>query len=276
VPDHLVVCLLDVTAQKHAELALREALDDLSAAHAEVEALSQAKSEHLSFLSHELRTPLTSIQGFSELMAEGGLPGDETAEFAGIIHLNAQRLERMISDILDMDRLESGQRHLRRQRVDLSAVILEVVETLSGLGHDHEISLAVAGDLPPLGADGDLLTVVFTNVIGNAIKYTPPAGRIAIAVSQPVPTQVEIAVSDTGPGVPPEALEKIFQRFARLTRDERQLIVGSGLGLPIARQIVELHGGQIWAENVEGGARFVVRLPVERSTAPSHTPEERR
>ncbi|MFN8661022.1 MAG: ATP-binding protein [Thermomicrobiales bacterium] len=276
VPDHLVVCLLDVTAQKHAELALREALDDLSAAHAEVGALSQAKSEYLSFLSHELRTPLTSIQGFSELMAEGGLPDDETAEFAGIIHLNAQRLERMISDILDMDRLESGQRHLRRQRVDLAAVILEVVETLSGLGHDHDISLAVAGDLPPLGADGDLLTIVFTNVIGNAIKYTPPAGRIAIAVSQPVPTQVEIAVSDTGPGVPPEALEKIFQRFARLTRDERQLIVGSGLGLPIARQIVELHGGQIWAENVDGGARFVVRLPVERSTAPCHTPEERR
>ena len=147
-PDHLVVCLLDITAQKTAELALQQALDELSGVHTEVEALSQAKSEYLSFLSHELRTPLTSIQGFSELIAGGGLPDDETAQFAGIIQQNARRLERMISDILDMDRLESGQRRLRREHVDLAAVILEVLETLSGLGHDHQLSLTMADDLP--------------------------------------------------------------------------------------------------------------------------------
>ena len=274
-PDHLVVCLLDVTAQKSAELALRGALDELSAAHAEVESLSQAKSEYLSFLSHELRTPLTSIQGFGELIAGGGLPDDETAQFASIIQQNARRLERMISDILDMDRLESGQRHLRRQRVDLAAVILEVLETLSGLGHDHQLSLTMADDLPPVQADGDLLTLVFTNVIGNAIKYTPPAGQIDIQVTRPDPALVEIAVTDTGPGIPPEAQERIFQRFTRLTRDERQLIVGSGLGLPIARQIVELHDGQIWAENVVDGARFVIRLPVADSTPAGVTLEQR-
>jgi signal transduction histidine kinase len=268
-PDRNVVCLMDVTRQKTAELALRNALHDLSQAHGEAQAISQAKSEYLSFLSHEFRTPLTSIQGFSELIASGGLPGDEVQEFAGIVGMNAQRLARMITDLLDMDRLESGQRPMRLGTVHLDALITEVLDTLSGLGHDHEFTLTVADDLPAIRADGDQVTHVVTNVLGNAIKYTPPAGRIAIELSRPDAEHVQLAITDSGPGIPPDKLEAIFDRFTRLARDDRQQTVGSGLGLPIARQIVELHSGHMWAEHVDGGARFVVKLPVAGPTPAS-------
>lgn len=261
-PDHLVVCLLDVTAQKSAELALRDVLQDLSTAHASVQAISQAKSEYLSFLSHEFRTPLTSIQGFSELIASGGLPDDEVREFADIIRMNAQRLTRMITDLLNMDRLESGRRPMRLGAVHLDTLVSDVLDTLSGLGHDHQLTMTVPDDLPAIQADGDQLTQVVTNVLGNAIKYTPPGGQIAIELSRPDPECVQLAITDSGPGIPPDKLEAIFDRFTRLARDDRQQSVGSGLGLPIARQIVELHDGCMWAENVDGGARFVVRLPL--------------
>lgn len=265
-PDHLVVCLLDITAQKIAELALREALDNLSVAHAEVKALSAAKSNDLSFLSHEFRTPLTSIQGFSELIASGGLPVDEVQQFASVIEANARRLSRMITDLLDMDRLESGQRRLRLRQIHLDSVIHDVLETLAGLDHTHAIRLQVAGDIPPVQADGDLLMQLVTNLVTNAIKYTPAGGLITIDVARAGDDAVEIAVTDSGPGIPPDALETIFGRFARLARDDRQQIVGSGLGLPITRQIAEMHGGRIWAENIQGGARFVVRLPIAGPT----------
>lgn len=261
-PDRNVVCLMDITRQKTAELALRDALHDLSEAHGEAQAISQAKSEYLSFLSHEFRTPLTSIQGFSELIKGGGLPGEEVREFAEIISVNAKRLARMITDLLDMDRLESGQRPMRLGSVHLDTVVTDALDTLSGLGHEHQVVLTVADDLPAIRADGDQLTQVITNVLGNALKYTPPAGQIAIELTRPVPEQVQLSITDAGPGIPPDQLEAIFDRFVRLARDDRQQTVGSGLGLPIARQIVELHGGRLWAENMEGGARFVMQLPV--------------
>jgi signal transduction histidine kinase len=261
-PDRNVVCLMDITRQKSAELALRDALQDLSEAHTTVQAISQAKSEYFSFLSHEFRTPLTSLQGFSELITGGGLPGEEVREFAEIIGLNAQRLARMITDLLDMDRLESGQRPMRLGDVRLDTLIADVLDTLSGLGHDHHVTLTVADDLPAIWADSDQLTQVITNVLGNAIKYTPPGGRIAITLTRADQEAVEVAITDHGPGIPPDKLKAIFDRFTRLARDDRQQTVGSGLGLPIARQIVELHDGCLWAENVESGARFMIRLPV--------------
>jgi PAS domain S-box-containing protein len=265
-PDRNVVCLMDITRQKTAELALRDALQELTEAHTAMQAISQAKSEYFSFLSHEFRTPLTSIQGFSELMAGGGLPEDEVRAFAEIICQNAQRLSRMITDLLEMDRLESGQRPMRLGNVRLDTLTTAVLDTLSGLGHDHQVTVTVADDLPAIRADSDQLTQVVTNVLGNAIKYTPPDCRIAISLTRVGGDAVELAITDSGPGIPPDELEAIFDRFTRLARDDRQQTVGSGLGLPIARQIAELHGGCIWAENVEGGARSVVRLPVDGPT----------
>ncbi|MFT4039608.1 MAG: PAS domain-containing sensor histidine kinase [Thermomicrobiales bacterium] len=261
-PNHMMICLIDITAQKTAEQALRDSLAELSVAHAAVEALSQAKSEYLSFVSHELRTPLTSIQGFSELMAGGGLPEAESREFARIIQSNAQRLARMISDLLDMDRLESGRRRVRLGAVHLDTLMLEVLESLAGLGHTHRVAMDIAENLPAIRADSDLLTQVLTNLVSNAMKYTPAEGNILIEMTRPVPGAVEVRVTDTGPGIPPDALETIFQRFTRLLRDEQRQIVGSGLGLPIARQIAELHGGSLRAELAAQGARFVLRLPV--------------
>jgi signal transduction histidine kinase len=189
-------------------------------------------------------------------------------QFARVIDANARRLARMITDLLDMDRLESGQRRVRLGLVDLESLIRDVVETLAGLDHRHEITLRVGRDVPPVQADGDLLTQLVTNLVTNAIKYTPAGGQIGIDVARAGADAVEIAVTDSGPGIPPDALETIFGRFARLARDERQQIVGSGLGLPITRQIAELHGGRIWAENIESGARFVVHLPIAGPALP--------
>ena len=261
-PDYWIECLFDITEQKMADQVLRSTLADLSAAHADVQALSAAKSDYLSFVSHEFRTPLTSIRGFSELIAGGLLPLEEAQQFAAVIDANAQRLSRMITSLLDIDRLESGLRRLHLGTVHLASFLREVLETVSGLNHPHQITAAMADNVPDIRADGDLLMQVMTNLLSNAIKYTPPGGAITITVTTSTPEWIELVVTDTGPGIPLDARELIFHRFTRLSRDESQQIEGSGLGLPIARQIVELHGGTLWADAVATGARFVVRLPV--------------
>ncbi|MFT4039071.1 MAG: ATP-binding protein [Thermomicrobiales bacterium] len=262
-PDYWIECLVDVTAQQNAHRALQTTLHDLSAAHADVQALSAAKSDYLSFLSHEFRTPLTSIRGFSELIAQGDLPTDEAQQYAGIIDANAQRLSRMISRVLEMDRLASGLRRLDLREVRLEEIVHDALETIAGLAHTHEITLLMADGVPSVQADGDLLLEVLTNLLSNAIKYTPPDGLIRIGISTAHAGWAEVSVSDAGPGIPADKREAIFDRFTRLSRDERRQIEGSGLGLPIARQIVELHGGTLWADQVAQGARFVMRLPVE-------------
>lgn len=269
VPDFWVGFVVDISQQKATEDTLRETLRDLSAAHAEVEAISQAKSDYLSVVSHEFRTPLTSIQGYSEIMAGGGLDAADVREFSGIIEANAQRLGRMITDLLNLDRLESGQRRRRPVPVQLDALVQEVIASLAGISSGLEITLEKAANVPPIQADPDLLTQLVTNLVGNAIKYTPAPGHIAITITCPEPDWLELRVADSGPGIPPGALESIFDRFARLSRDELGPIAGTGLGLPIARQIAELHEGKIWAENGQVGAQFVVRLPCGGDGAPA-------
>ena len=252
----------DVTERERTGRELAAALAAQQAANAELERLNKVKSDFVSVVSHEFRTPLTSIQGFSELIRDEALPPEETKGFADDINRNARRLARMIDGMLDFDRLHSGQTVLRHESVDLGVLVAEVVETLRPTASRHAIALDLDPALPAIPGDPDRLTQLVTNLIGNAIKYSPDGGGITI-FGRRDGEAVHLAVRDPGLGIPPEALDTIFERYARVESGPGRGIPGTGLGLPIAREIVELHGGRIWAESEPGrGSTFHVVLPV--------------
>ena len=260
-PQFWIGFILDITELKQAEADAAVALDGQRTAYQELERLSNAKSDFLSMISHEFRTPLTSIQGFSELLISETLTTKEALSFAQTINSNAQRLARMIGDVLDLDRLEAGQLELRPTSVDVNEIVREVLESLQPTAAGHTLAAELDPGLAPIVGDPDLILRVVTNLVANAIKYSPNGGPVTVTISQDH-VSVQVAVIDQGLGVPAADLETIFTRYARLARPEQANITGTGLGLPIARQIIELHGGRIWAEhNASGGSIFRFVLP---------------
>ena len=254
--------LTDISQQKAAELATAEALARLEASNRELARQNAAKSAFVSAISHEFRTPLTSIQGFSELIAEDHeMPGEEIRAFATMINQSALRLSRLVQDVLDLDQMVAGEIAMSIQPVDLNAV---VTTTLAALGppNSHQLDARLAPALPEVPGDPDRLTQVVTNLVANAIKYAPAGGPI-IVTTAPHREGIELTVADQGLGVPDEYRESIFEPYGRIARPEQTVIPGTGLGLPITRQIVTLHGGRVWVEpNAPQGSVFHVVLPV--------------
>lgn len=233
-----------------------------SVAVAELERLSQAKSDFVSIVSHEFRTPLTGIQGFSEMMRDEDLSVAEMKEYAGDINKDAQRLNRMINEMLDLDRLESGRMTFERTDVDLNSVITEVAAGVGPNAPSHPIILHLDPALGPASGDRDKLTQVVVNLISNAVKYSPQGGEIVVT-TRVEGSNAHVLVRDHGMGIPPDGLEKVFERFARLESDATRFIQGTGLGLPIVRQIVTLHGGAAWVESTVGeGSVFQFTIPL--------------
>ncbi len=223
----------------------------------------QAMRDLVSNVSHELKTPLTSIQGFSQAIMEGATSGEASrSQAAGIIHQEASRMARLVNDLLDLAQLDSGQAGLRQEPLDLAQILTSTVDRLLPQAAARQVKLARQWDtLPPLRGDGDRLAQVFTNLLDNAIHHTPAGERVIIA-GRPQQDFVEISVTDTGPGIPPEELPRLFERFYQVDKS-RKRSRGTGLGLAISREIVEMHGGRIQAESVEGlGTKFTVFLPV--------------
>ncbi|MDP9362675.1 MAG: PAS domain-containing protein, partial [Chloroflexota bacterium] len=256
----IVVNSRDVTERRRDEAEIAQALAAQQAANAELERLNRVKSDFVSVVSHEFRTPLTSIQGFSELIRDEELPPEEVREFADDINRNARRLARLTGEMLDLDRLRSGRLPLRREPVDLNAVVAEVVDTLRPAAPRHAFALDLDPSLPPLIGDRDRLGQVVTNLLDNAVKYAPGGGEIAVA-SRRDGDVVHLKVRDQGVGIPPQALETVFEWYARV--ESGADAPGTGLGLPITREIVERHGGGIWAESEPGhGTTFHVVLPL--------------
>ena len=226
------------------------------------ERLNRAKSEFVSIVSHEFRTPLTGIQGFSEMMRDEELTLDEMREYAGDINKDAQRLNRMINEMLDLDRMEAGHMAIHPERMDLNAVIGDVADRVRPNAPNHTLTLDLQSDLPSLQADRDRMTQVASNLLNNAVKYSPTGGRI-IVTTRADGNEVRFDVRDEGLGIPPDALETIFERFSRVDSQATKDIQGTGLGLPIVRQIVQLHGGKVWADSELGrGSVFHVVLPL--------------
>lgn len=253
--------LRDITERKHGEFALVTALETQQTAIAELERLHQSKSRFLSTISHEFRTPLTAIIGFSELLAGGS---DATiAEDAAIIHREASRLSRMVDDVLLIERLEAGGLVIEPRPVDLNAVAREVVETCRALAAGHRFDLDLDPRLRPVAGDADRLAQVLTNLVGNAIKYSPPGSLVTIA-SRTDGDEAQISIRDEGIGIAPDDLSSIFDRFERVERGKAGRISGTGLGLAIAREIAQLHHGRLWVESEPGvGSTFFLAIPAD-------------
>jgi PAS domain S-box-containing protein len=227
--------------------------------------LQQMKTEVMSLATHELRTPLTAIQGMSEVLAQFDVDPDRRREMHVAINEEAKRLARMIDEYLDITRLEAGARPLRKTPLRVDALVERVLLLLGPLASSHSIPLTreFDKDLPVVMADPDLLAQAVTNVIANAIKYSPPSREIRVSVRTDR-SDLLIEVADKGYGIAPEDVKRIFEKFYRVPRVESADEPGTGLGLAFVREIMDSHGGYVTVESEVGtGSTFTLRLPME-------------
>ena len=229
--------------------------------------IDSMKNEFVSMVSHELRTPLAAMRGATENLL-AGITGELNQVQNNCILLigrNIERLSRLISDLLDISRIEAGKIQIIKQPVDIAALVNESLNFLKEIAKGKNISLTAncPEGIPQVEADSDRLIQVITNLVGNALKFTPNGGKITVDVSKK-DDSLQIDVSDTGSGIPYQDLEKIFDKFYQVTRLNNQAVIkGTGLGLTIAKGIVEKHGGKIWVESEVGkGSKFSFTLPV--------------
>ena len=263
----------NITDRKRLEDGIAASLAAQQAANVRLEQLHHAQSEFLAVVSHEFRTPLTGIQGLSELMSEKDFDPSEVQQFASDINREAARLTRMITELLDLERMEAAQMKLYHESVELGQVVKEVVERTRPTALAHTLSCVVSVTLPPVVADRDKVTQVVVNLLSNAIKYAPDGGEITVGVGwwrEDAVPQAHLWVRDQGLGIPAESLATVFDRYTRVELSARRGIQGTGLGLPIVRQIVELHRGRVWVESEVGrGSTFHVLLPLDGPATPA-------
>ena len=246
---------------------LQRLTDELRQAYQQLQALDQQKDEFLSTVTHELRTPLTSIRALAEILADNpDLEEAERQRFQLTIGREAERLTRLISLVLDLEKLESGQTILARTELNVSEVAHEAAEAVGQLAREKGIllHLDVPATLPPLPADRDRLMQVLINLLSNAVKACPASqkGRISI-LAWPAADALLLCVEDNGKGIAQAEQHQIFDKFFQARNQNMRKPEGSGLGLAITKKLVELHQGRIWVESApEQGARFFVELPL--------------
>jgi signal transduction histidine kinase len=262
----------DLEAKVHARTAELEATyRELEASHARLRELDQLKSDFLGNVSHELRTPLAAVKGYVDNLLDGvaGPLADKPRHYLGRVRDNADRLGRMVSDLLDLTRIEAGRIELVPQALPVADLVGDAVEGLRPVATDRRVRVAIAlSPCPAVWADADKVHQVLTNLLANAIKFSPPGGRVAVTASPDADGLVRLAVEDDGPGIPPAERERVFDKFYQVGRVEGERPPGTGLGLTIARHLVELHAGRIWVEDAPGGgAAFVVLLPAAGARA---------
>jgi PAS domain S-box-containing protein len=262
-----IVCnLRDITARTEAALALAQALQAQRVANADLQRTNTARARLAALLSHEFKTPLTAIVGFADLLSlDPGHP-DQTVEFAATIRDEGQRLARMVADLLTQERLEGAELPSERRAVDLGAIVREAVTHVRGMAPDREIAFCLDGALPPVLGDPERLAQVVINLVGNAIKYSPAGGPVVVATRRDGDA-ARLDVADRGIGVPPESREVIFDRYRRLDAGPAGAIEGTGLGLPIVREIARLHGGAAWVDPQPDGPGSIFRVTVPLAAA---------
>src|SRR5579864_78387 len=241
------------------------AANDAAAAHLSgLERLNALKSEFVSLVSHEFRTALVGISGFSEMIRDEEVTVEEAKGYAADINKDAERLNRLINDMLDLDRIEAGRLTLKKQSVDLNSLVQESIDRARASTDHHAIVGHLDAGRPLVLCDPDRIAQVTSNLLSNAIKYSPDGGeiRVASAVHDGV---VEVSVRDHGLGIPPEFRDRLFSRYERYEKTNGS-VIGTGLGLAICRQIVDMHGGKIWVESRPGdGSDFRFTLPLGTS-----------
>lgn len=242
----------------------RRQVDEL-VAHQERERL---KSDLVATVSHELRTPLTSILGFTQTLLSHATDEQSRGRYLEIIRAEGERLGRLIDDLLDLRRASEGLFAIESERLDLGDLLVEEVELFSGQSERHRLVLQLPSERIWVRGDARRLRQVVANLISNAIKYSPAGGDVLVSAGLSG-GRARVAVTDTGLGIPVDQQPQVFTRFFRVESPEREEIGGSGLGLALAREIVEAHRGEIGFESSEGrGSTFFFELPASESAAP--------
>jgi len=254
--EYILAMFDDVTSEHEADAAAMANL-------ASLERLNKLKSEFVTMVSHEFRTALTGIQGYSEVMRDDTVTPEEVKEFAGDINSDAERLSRMITEMLDLDRMEAGRMKLNMGPVDINALLSNAAGRARVASSKHRITVALGSGIPIIVGDSDRIFQVVTNLLSNAVKYSPSGGEIEVS-STLEGGNVKVGVRDHGRGIPPEFIDRLFGRYERYEGNPKSGVIGTGLGLAIARQIVEMHRGRIWVESTLGaGSQFLFTIPLE-------------
>jgi len=237
-------------------------LDDIT----RLKEIEQMKSDFVALVSHELRTPLTSIYGYTRLILDGrtGDIPEATRDKLQRVERQSLRLSHLIGDLLDLSRIESGRIEMRLEPMLLPEIAQMRIEEIRPEADQRNVRLALAVEdgLPPAMGDSERVGQVVTNLLSNAVKFTPPDGQVRVRLRREG-NLVSVQVIDTGPGIPPEEQEKIFDRFHQVGTARNRPQGGTGLGLAIAKSIVDAHGGHLWVDSEVGkGSDFRFVLPI--------------
>jgi signal transduction histidine kinase len=255
-----------VPAEGHGEIArLASRFNDMAA---RVQQTNHVLRDFVANVSHDLRTPLTMIAGFSQALVDGTARTEDVEESAQVIHEEAGKMQRMVDDLLQLTRLESGLQAFRRQPVDVRPLVQHLVDRTARATAGRQVA-SVVNDvpvrIPPIEADREQIERALQNLVNNALQYTPTEGVVRITARSIGRGWVEMAVADTGMGIAPEDVSRIFERFYRTDRSRERVHGHSGLGLAIVREIVEGHGGRIEVESEVGrGTTFRFTVPQAR------------
>jgi signal transduction histidine kinase len=240
---------------------------EIEIANERLKELDRLKSSFVSNVSHELRTPLTAIEGLADNLLDG-ITGPLTVKQAGYmvgIKESTERLDRLINDLLDLSVIEAGKTELKPTSFSMMSLLRDVAETLKLVAETKHITLEIASanGHSMAWADRDKVTQVLTNLVGNAVKFTPNLGKITMMVSSTTDAWLQVSITDTGLGIPPEEARKIFDEFYQMNQPGRDKSKGVGLGLAIAKKLVEMHRGEIGVESVVGrGSCFSFTIPA--------------
>jgi two-component system phosphate regulon sensor histidine kinase PhoR len=232
--------------------------------------LEKVRQDFVANVSHELRTPLTTIKGYAETLLDGALKEDVAFQFTQIIKKHADRLTKIVEDLLMLSRIESREFHLNQEALPLQDLINDVFDYVREAAEKKKISIDRSEPFPLLNiaVDRNYIEQVLINLIDNAIKYTPDGGRIVISAVERDGKEIEVSVHDNGIGIPKEDLPRIFERFYRVDKGRSQESGGTGLGLSIVKHLVQAHGGKVWVESrLREGSTFHFTLPIQKGSS---------
>src|SRR4030065_2608077 len=263
----ILLAIEDITARKEIENVLEKAHEELKELAAELKRTARVKSEFLASMSHELRTPLNSINGFSEVLYDEtfGPLNEKQKKYVNNVLTSGKHLLLLINQILDMAKVEAGKMKLTLSSLPMRSLLNDISLLVADMVSKKKIEmlLEIAADLPNIEADDLKVKEVIYNLLSNAVKFTPEGGKIGMRAKK-ADSEIEIVIWDRGVGIAPENMEKIFEGFFRVDTPYSRVTEGTGLGLPLSKKLVELHGGKvsIESEGLNKGTAVRFTLPI--------------